>query len=135
MQPDDPLVQKMRQVAMQVSENAYCPYSKFRVGAAVLTDSGEIFGACNVENASFSLTICAERSAVFQAVAKGHYKIKAVVVITSTDYATPPCGACRQVINEFGPEADIFSFGKAEKHLHFNLKKLLPEAFGRDSIR
>ncbi len=76
MRPDDPLVQKMRQIAMQASENAYCPYSKFRVGAAVLTDSGEIFGACNVENASFGLTICAERSAVFQAVARGHKKIK-----------------------------------------------------------
>lgn len=134
MRPDDPLVQKMRQIAMQVSENAYCPYSKFRVGAAVLTDSGEIFGACNVENASFGLTICAERSAVFQAVARGHQKIKAVVVDTATDSPTPPCGACRQVINEFGSDAEIFCFAKNGRVMQFKLSQLLPSAFGPSSF-
>lgn len=134
MQPGDPIVQKMREVALLASQNAYCPYSQFRVGAAVLTDNGEIFAGCNVENASLGLTICAERNAIFQAVAKGHHKIRAVAVVTPTDYPTPPCGACRQVINEFGPEAEIFSFANNAKVLHFNLRQLLPDAFGPNSI-
>ena len=86
-------------------ENAYCRYSKFRVGAAVLSDDDKIFAGCNVENASYGLTICAERNAIFQAVAKGELsndrKIKAVVIVTSAEEVTAPCGACRQVIYEF----------------------------------
>lgn len=134
MQPSDPIVQRMRELALQASQNAYCLYSKFRVGAAVLTDDGEIFTGCNIENASFGLTICAERNAIFQAIAKGHHRIRAVVVVTPTDRPTPPCGACRQVINEFGDEADIFSFAKNGKVSHLNLKQLLPDAFGPNNI-
>ena len=95
----------------RAAAHAYCPYSHFRVGAAVLTDRGEIFAGCNVENASYGLTICAERNAVFQAVAQadGPLVIRAVVVYTPTAEPTAPCGACRQVINEFGPDAEVLS--------------------------
>ena len=97
--------------AARGGREAYCPYSRFPVGAAVLTAAGEIFSGCNVENASYGLTICAERNAIFQAVAhgRGPLSIRAVVVFTPTAAPTAPCGACRQVINEFGPDARVFS--------------------------
>src|SRR5437764_12760377 len=102
-----PEVQKMREAAQVAARAAYCPYSNFPVGAAVLSSEGEIFAGCNVENASFGLTICAERNAIFQAISKGRRRIRAVVIVTPIGGLTPPCGACRQVINEFGPEADV----------------------------
>ena len=90
--------------AKEVSKHAYCPYSKFRVGATVLTDTGDVFTGCNVENASHGLTICAERNAVFHMVAQAKQRIQALVIYTPTPKPAAPCGACRQVINEFGPE-------------------------------
>src|SRR5438270_12284084 len=111
MKMDDLVVQEMRVAAETAMNNAYCRYSKFRVGSAVLTSGGEIFAGCNVENASYGLTMCAERNAIFQAVAKGHRVITAAVIVTPKREVTP-CGACRQVMNEFGPEADVFLFGK-----------------------
>ena len=118
--------------ARRASEQAYCPYSRFRVGAAVLTDRGEIFPGCNVENASYGLTICAERNAVFQAIARSRVPlvIRAVVVFTPTALPTAPCGACRQVINEFGPDADILSVCDGEAVIEIRLYELLPQAFG-----
>src|SRR5256885_11555939 len=109
-------------------------YSKFRVGAAVLSDDGEIFAGCNVENASYGLTMCAERNAIFQAVAQGLRKLKAIVIVTPTNTATPPCGACRQVINEFGPEAELFVFGTGNVAQQFKLSDLLPNAFGPENL-
>src|SRR5262245_46017901 len=106
---DDQILQEMITQARTASEKAYCPYSKFRVGAAVLAESGEIFAGCNVENASYGLTICAERNAIFQMVARAHRRVRAVVVYTPTTKPSAPCGACRQIINEFGPEALIIS--------------------------
>ena len=135
MKVNDEIVQKMRAEAEAAMKNAYCLYSDFRVGAAVLSEEGEIFAGCNVENASYGLTICAERNAIFQAVAKGaiskERKLKAVVVVTPAEKLTPPCGACRQVIYEFceQADADIFIFG-ANKTGSFKLSALLPEAFG-----
>ncbi len=128
--PGEPLIQRLREAAVAASHKAYCPYSKFPVGAAVLTENGAIFAACNVENASYGLTVCAERNAVFQAVASGHQRIRAVAIVTPTDSPTPPCGACRQVISEFGPEAEVFSFAKDGRALYHTVKELLPEAFG-----
>ena len=130
MKPSDPVVQEMRAAARAAMKNAYCRYSKFRVGAAVLTADGEIFAGCNVENASYGLTMCAERNAIFQAVAKGHREIKAVVVVTAKRELAPPCGGCRQVINEFGPEAEVFIFGRGKNGTKLKLSKLLPLAFG-----
>ena len=139
MTADDPIVQKMRAAAEAALKNAYCRYSKFCVGAAVLTAEGEIFSGCNVENASYGLTMCAERNAIFQAVAAGalseQRKLKAVVVVKSAEKLTAPCGACRQVIYEFCEEgdADIFIFG-ANNAGTFKLSALLPEAFGRKDV-
>ena len=139
MKLDDPVVNQMRDAASAAMNNAYCRYSKFRVGAAVLTSDGEIFAGCNVENASYGLTICAERNAIFQAVAKGALsktlQLKALVVVTPTEKLTPPCGACRQVIYEFCEEADadIFIFG-ANNAESFKLSMLLPDAFGPKDI-
>ncbi len=139
MAPDDLVVGEMRVAAEAAMNNAYCRYSDFRVGAAVLTADGQIFAGCNVENASYGLTICAERNAIFQAVAKGALskdrKLTAVVIVTPAPKLTPPCGACRQVIYEFCEDADaeIFIFGKSGSS-SFELSKLLPEAFGPKDI-
>lgn len=134
MKASDAKIQDMRAAAEAAAERAYCPYSKFPVGAAVLTDRDEVFVGCNVENASFGLSMCAERNAVFQALAKGHRKIVAVVIVTPTSAPTPPCGACRQVINEFGNQAEVFSFDKNGNFQCARLDRLLPGAFGPDSL-
>lgn len=123
------LLVEMERAARQAADRSYCPYSKFSVGAAVLTDTGEIFSGCNVENASFGLTNCAERTAIFQAVAKGCTEIVAVVVYTPTTKAILPCGACRQVINEFGPKAKVVSICDTDHRIETTLSFLLPEAF------
>jgi cytidine deaminase len=134
LKANDDIVQEMLAAARAAMRNAYSPYSKFRVGAAILTAGEEIFAGCNVENASYGLTSCAERNAIFQAVAKGALskdrKLKAVVVVTPKKEFATPCGACRQVINEFGPNAEVFLFGRGKSGRKINLSKLLPDAFG-----
>jgi cytidine deaminase len=120
--------------AREASRQAYCPYSKFRVGAAVLTEGGEVYAGCNVENASYGLTICAERNAVFQAAARGRRTIVAVAVYTPTATPTAPCGACRQVINEFGPDAEILSVCDGPGTIRARLSELLPQAFGPQNL-
>jgi len=122
--------------ARQAASHAYCPYSRYRVGAAILTGRGEIFAGCNVENASYGLTICAERNAIFQAVARGGgpLVIRAVVVFTPTPEPTAPCGACRQVINEFGPDAEVISACDGPGMIRNRLSELLPGAFGRSNL-
>lgn len=102
---DSAVRQQLIEAAQRAAKNAHAPYSHFYVGAAILTASGEIFGGCNVENASYGLTICAERAAVCTAVAAGHREIVAVAVVTRGAHA--PCGACRQVLSEFGPKMDV----------------------------
>src|SRR3954451_9055809 len=120
--------------AKQAAGRAYCPYSRFRVGAAVLTDRGEIFAGCNVENASYGLTICAERNAVFQAVsatnAESPSRLRAVLVYTPTPTPTAPCGACRQVINEFSEDCEVVCVCDGSEEIHASLGSLLPDAFG-----
>lgn len=127
--PTDPVIQRMRELAEEASARAYAPYSRFPVGAAVLSENGEAFAGSNVENASYSLTVCAERNAVFQAISRGHRKILAVVVFTPTARPSPPCGACRQVLSEFGPDAEFFGFSAGGEHLQANLRALLPCPF------
>jgi cytidine deaminase len=121
---------KLLQSARKVMKNAHAPYSKFRVGAAVLLSNGKIFSGCNVENASYGMTNCAERTAIFSAVA--HFgpkiEIQAVSVVNDDGVPCSPCGACRQVIYEFGPNATIFFQGKSgPKQAH--ITELLPEGF------
>ena len=126
---------KLKAAAKAASQHAHAPYSHFRVGAAVLSDRGTIHAGCNVENASYGLTICAERNAIFQAVAQGARKIRALAVYTPTDAPTTPCGACRQVLAEFGRDAPIFccTDDDASDEL-YTLAELLPNAFGPDSL-
>ena len=133
-EPADTVLQEMAKRAQGAGEKAYCPYSKFRVGAVVLTDDGEMFEGCNVENASYGLTIFAERNAIFQMVAKGKTRIVAVMVCTPTSQPTAPCGACRQVINEFGPDALIMSVCDGPDVLKKKLSELLPDAFGPKNL-
>jgi cytidine deaminase len=118
------------QTARSAMKKAYAPYSKFRVGAAILTNTGKIFAGCNVENASYGMTNCAERTAIFAAVAELGPKLEVTAVAVVNDQGVPcsPCGACRQVIYEFGPEAIIFFQGtEGEKQAH--ITELLPEGF------
>lgn len=119
----------MKIIARQASERAYCPYSKFRVGASLLIGS-EILSGCNVENASYGLTICAERNVIFQAVARGTRQIRGVVIYTPTGKPTAPCGACRQVLNEFNPDMEVLCFCDGVEVIHTSLRDLLPNSFG-----
>ena len=120
----------MKQGAVEAARRAYAPYSRFAVGAAVLSADGRIHTGANVENASFGLSMCAERNAIFRAVADGARTIEAVVVYTPTSDATPPCGACRQVLAEFGADAVIVCCSDAAADRCYRLAELLPQAFG-----
>ncbi|MBI5814263.1 MAG: cytidine deaminase [Nitrospinae bacterium] len=121
--------------AREAMKNAYAPYSGFRVGAAALTDSGRIYTGTNVENASYGLTICAERVAVFKAVSEGHSGITRVAVVSSSGEMTFPCGACRQVINEFAPAAQIITADSSGQVRRHNIETLLPNAFGPQNLK
>ena len=121
--------QQLERAARAAAANAYCPYSRFAVGAAVLTADGAIAAGCNVENASFGLTICAERNAIFRAVADGAGAIVAIAVYTPTAVPATPCGACRQVIAEFGRDAVVRCVCDGSAHVQYTLAELLPAAF------
>lgn len=101
------MYEKLIERAKEARERAYVPYSNFKVGAAVLTESGEIYTGCNVENSSYGLSNCAERTAIFKAVSEGHKDFKAIAIVADTERACPPCGACRQVILEFGKDIEV----------------------------
>lgn len=111
--------------------NAHAPYSKFKVGAALLTTKGEVFAGCNVENASYGLTNCAERTAIFTAVAKLGPSVRIRAIAVANNHAVPcsPCGACRQVIYEFGPESRVFFLSKKDGWKETAITDLLPEGF------
>ena len=129
------LLDTLKRRAREASGHAYAPYSGFAVGAAVLTDGGEIHSSTNVENASFGLSTCAERNAIFQAVAHGARKLEALAVYTPTAAATTPCGACRQVLAEFGADAIIICCTDDDaRERRFGLAELLPAAFGSASL-
>jgi cytidine deaminase len=125
-----PTLRRLAQTARQAAKSSYSPYSKFAVGAAVLADSGKIYAGCNVENASYGLCNCAERTAIFTGVAAGERHFRAVVVYTPTPQPTMPCGACRQVINEFAPESMVVALCDSSERLETSLPALLPNAFG-----
>jgi len=110
-------------------ENAYVPYSNFSVGAAVLAN-GDIYDGCNIENASYGLTNCAERTAIFKAISAGHRKIEAIAVIADTDGPVSPCGACRQVIAEFSePDTKVYLANLSGNVTEHTIEELLPGAF------
>ncbi|HEX5793767.1 MAG TPA: cytidine deaminase [Rheinheimera sp.] len=120
----------LQQAAQQAAAQAYAPYSKFPVGVAVLADSGKIYSGCNVENASYGGTVCAERNAIAAAVVAGERKFTALLVYTPQTQLTPPCGICRQVIAEFfTPDAPIASCNHLQQQQNWTLGELLPAAF------
>jgi len=120
--------------ATQARQQAYVPYSKFRVGAALITADGSLYTGCNIENASYGLTCCAERTTIFKAVSDGHRRIVQLAVVADTDGPVSPCGACRQVIVEFGPEVRILLANlKGDLHVT-SASKLLPGAFGPQDL-
>jgi cytidine deaminase len=120
--------------ARSAQSRAYAPYSNFRVGAALETVDGSVFTGCNVENASYGLTICAERAAVSAAVSAGARRFRRAVVVSDVDPPAAPCGACRQVLAEFGLDLPIDGVGSQQK-VTWRLAELLPAAFGPEQLR
>lgn len=127
-------MRRLERAARAAAGASYSPYSKFRVGAAVLSGSGRIYAGCNVENASYGLCTCAERTAICAAAAAGERAVRAVAVYTPTAAPTMPCGACRQIINEFGPEAVVISVCDAPGRTITSLPALLADAFGPGNL-
>ena len=121
-------------LAKKARENAYAPYSKFKVGAALLTKSGKAFTGCNVENSSFGASMCAERVAVFKAVSTGERKFTEIAVVTDTKDPAMPCGMCRQVLSEFAPNIKIYAANLNGKIKEITLEKLLPYAFTKENL-
>ncbi len=115
--------------ARQAREHAVARFSGFKVGAALETEDGTLITGCNVENATYGLTVCAERVAMFKALSEGHRAFKSVAVVADTDEPTPPCGACRQILWEFGGDLEVFLANLTEHKGTFRMKDLLPLPF------
>jgi cytidine deaminase len=122
---NDPLLA----AALAAREHAFAPYSKFKVGAAVEDEDGRIHTGCNVENATYGLTVCAERVAIFKAISEGVRRFRRVAVAADTEQLTPPCGACRQILWEFCGDVEIVLGNPGGKVETFRLKELFPRAF------
>ena len=128
------IADKLVAAAREARQRAYAPYSKFTVGAAVLCADGRVFGGCNVENASFGATVCAERVALFSAVAAGCRGIEAIAIAGPGGQPVPPCGICRQVMVELAGGADVIMAGD-ERTRATTVVELMPEAFGASALR
>ncbi|MFN2636228.1 MAG: cytidine deaminase [Gemmatimonadaceae bacterium] len=119
----------LREAAMRALDNAYAPYSNFRVGAALRTGDGTVITGCNMENSAYGLAICAETLAVASAVSQGLTDFDEIAIATEDSEPTPPCGACRQVLNEFAPNIRISSYTRDGQEASWTLEELLPHAF------
>lgn len=115
--------------ADKAMENAYAPYSKFKVGAALLCKDGTVFTGCNIENATYGATNCAERTAIFKAVSEGQREFEAIAIVSSGGDETFPCGICRQVMSEFAPELKIVLCDQNKNEHIYQLSELLPKTF------
>jgi cytidine deaminase len=129
-----PEYKKLFEKAQEAAKNSYCPYSKFSVGAALLTKDGSIFTGCNVENASYGGAICAERTAFVKAVSEGHREFKAIAVCCSQDTDCYPCGICRQFMCEFGTDLELILQSKGGLLVLTNLETILPHSFNSQSF-
>ncbi len=121
-------------VATQARENAHARFSNFKVGAALRTAEGKVYGGCNVENATYGLTVCAERVAIFKAVSEGERRFDAIAVVTDTDALTPPCGACRQLIWEFCGDVPVVMANLKGKSETFKMRDLFPKPFDASNL-
>jgi cytidine deaminase len=121
--------QRLLEAALAARQHAHAAFSNFRVGAALETADGQIITGCNVENATYGLTICAERVAVFKAISEGHRSFTRVAVVADTAEPTPPCGACRQILWEFGGNLEVILGNLSGEKARHQLKDLLPHAF------
>jgi len=126
-------IKRLIRKALEAQKKAYVPYSNFHVGAALITEDGEIFTGCNIEISSYSPTLCAERTAIFKAVSEGHKKIKAIAIVGDANF-TYPCGVCRQVIREFGKDATIIIANSEDEYREYKLDELLPHSFGPEDL-
>jgi cytidine deaminase len=124
----------LKRAARAAQKNAYAPYSRFPVGAALLTKSGTLVSGCNVENASYGATICAERAALAAAVAVGERELRALVIASGASSPTPPCGICRQCLSELAPNLEIRSYADDESSAEYSLHELLPAAFSAEQL-
>lgn len=122
-------LEELIEVAKVVREKAYAPYSNFKVGAALLTKKGKIYTGCNVESASYGLTVCAERVAIWKAVSEGESEFETIAVVADTEELTPPCGVCRQIIWEFCGDVPVIFANLKGKTETVKMSDLLPRAF------
>jgi len=128
------LADRLIETARAAQRRAYCPYSHYQVGAALEAEDGTVFAGCNVENASYGLTICAERAAICSAVSAGAQRFRRLVVATDSEPPAPPCGACRQVLAEFGAELLVEAVGPTRSK-RWTMRELLPDAFTGELLR
>jgi len=126
---DERTITVLRERAFAAMERAYAPYSNFRVGASLLASDGSVTEGCNVENAAFPSGICAERGAVASAVARGNRSFETILIATEAEEPTPPCGMCRQVLEEFSPHLLVVSVTRSGREARWTLDELLPRAF------
>lgn len=121
-------------IALQAREKSYSPYSKFKVGAAILTKSGEVFTGCNIESASFTPTICAERTALVKCISEGFYDLDKIAIVGSFDKISYPCGVCRQFLREFASDLIVICAKNEDDYIECNLNQLLPNSFGPEDL-
>jgi cytidine deaminase len=121
----DPLIEAAR----EVRKRAHAPYSNFKVGAAIEDENGRVFTGCNVENASYGLSVCAERAAVLKAISEGAGKLKRIAVVADTETLTPPCGACRQILWEFCGDAELTMANLSDKQETVSVEQIFPRPF------
>ena len=125
---------KLISMATEVMTNAYSPYSRFKVGAAVECTDGSVFTGCNIENAAFGATMCAEAVAIASAVSAGRRNFKRIAIISEGSAYCFPCGSCRQLLSEFSPELEVLSARADGRYVSYSLTSLLPMAFGKEQI-
>lgn len=128
-------IEELISIALKARDNAYAPYSNFKVGASVLMEDGKVYSGCNIENASYGATNCAERTAIFKAVSEGSKKVKSIAIVGDLNEYTYPCGICRQVINEFACEdMKIIIAKNKDEYLIKTIEEIFPGAFSREAL-